>query len=164
MNNNQTLCIIDMQDYFQNSFKCLAGVVDEVKHAIKNNMPILVVEYWERYGDDKKLSPTNKEIRDLIRNYKHKAYVKKTNDGGGYEVREVAEKRKFNTSNMRVVGVNRTFCVYSTVRELLDIAQDKEEAVDIEVVRGATACSYPQQGLHNLKELGVKLVNKRRLK
>lgn len=162
MNNNQTLCVIDMQDYFGNSFKCLAGVLVEVKHAIKNKMPILIVEYWDRDEDHKKLSPTNKEIRDLIKGYKHKAYVQKYNDGGGYEVMEVAKKRKFNTSNMRVVGVNRTFCVYQTVSQLMDIHHDDGKSIDIEVVKGASWCSYPEAGLRNLKDLGVKLVNKRR--
>ena len=168
MNNNQSLAVIDMQDYFRNSRHCLAGVLHEIEHAMREKMPIFIVEYWDRcYQHDgpdyeSRLSDTNQPILDLLKGYRHKVFVKKYNDGGGYEIQEAAIEKNFNISNMRMVGVNRSFCVYRTADQLIDIGMDNGEKAHIEVVRGASWCSYPKSGLENLKDLGVKLVNARR--
>lgn len=168
MNNTQTLAVIDMQDYFGNAQHCLDGVLDEVKHAIKNNMPVMVVEYWDRcYRDSarpRRLSKTNKPIRDLLHGYKHKAYVKKYNDGGGYEIEKVAKKRNFTIENIRLVGVNRSYCVYQTADQIMDINMSNNNGKKgrVEVVKGASWCSYPEGGLDSLKRIGCILVSKHR--
>lgn len=159
MNNNQSLAVIDMQDYFSNSQHCLDGVLHEIRHAMKEKMPIFIVEYW---CDGMKLSDTNRPILELLKGYRHKVFVEKHNDGGGYEMAEVAKEKNFTIENIRMVGVNRSFCVHDTAWQLMDISMDNEQKVHIEVVRGASWCNKPKTGLNNLKNLGVKLVNKRR--
>lgn len=161
MNNNQTLCIVDMQDYFETSKHCLKGVLDEVHHAIATETPIIIVEYWTGWRTPgKKLSKTNKPIRDLVKNYEHKTYVKKCSDGGGEQVFKAAKRKKFPVDNVRMVGVNRSFCVYETAVQLLYIQEQKKIKGEVSVVKGASWCSYPTHSLSKLRNGGVKVVNK----
>lgn len=166
MNNNQSVAVIDMQDYFGNSQHCLDGVLDEIKYAIRHNMPVLIVEYQDRcYRDDEEerlLSKTNKPIRKLLKGYKHTARVKKYNDGGGYELAKVAKKHNYSIENIRLVGVNRSYCVFQTADQLMDIQRKNGQRKHVEVVKGASWCSYPEGGLKSLKHIGCVLVSKRR--
>lgn len=141
------LIVIDMQPYFHETAKvALKETLHQIKLAMRRNDPILIVEYTgcgESYP----------EINKLVKGYDKVAYVKKWRDGGGAEVYEAAHKNGFKLKKARVVGVNRSYCVYSTVKGMMA----NFGKIVIEVVKSATWCSSPENGLEWLKEAGCRL-------
>ena len=99
----------------------------------------------------------------MLKGYKHTARVKKYDDGGGYEIAEVAKKHNYTIENIRLVGVNRSYCILATATQLITINRSNNgHKGNIEVVKGASWCIYPEDGLRSLKRLGCVIVSKRR--
>ena len=92
------------------------------------------------------------EINKAIGRYPKKTSITKKSDGGGWEFLRAAKKKGLPTKEVRVVGVNRGYCVHDTVCDLIDsFAVGK-----IHVVEKATWADYDQAGqlikLKNLSE------------
>lgn len=149
----QTLCVVDMQYDFGTANKCLKEVVREIKRFKKKNLPIIVLEYMDWGGE--KYSDTFEEITSLLEGYTNVEYVGKENDGGGDEFIEAGRRRRFPVCNIRMVGVNRAFCVYSTAKDL-KLRYGKRCKID--VVKKATWCSNPIYGINKLNGLDINLV------
>lgn len=147
-----TLCIVDMQDFFnETAGRCVEGVLKEVELAKARSAAIVVLEYGY-YHNKKKVSPTLKVIRDALKGYRKKRYVVKVNDDGGEELINTLEKNKWSTDKIRFTGVNRSFCVHDTVSHVHTIRGDKTE---IEIAIDATWCEFPVKGRADLRRYGT---------
>lgn len=108
-----TLCVIDMQAQFSasNGAKVQRSCVREIKKAMKDNATIVFVEF-EGYG------PTLPLLTNLVKDAKYKKVhrVLKNTNGGGKEVAEYLRAKHLARSNIRVVGVNTSYCVLATVQ------------------------------------------------
>lgn len=146
---NTPLCIIDMQPFFEKTASiALPGTLREVRSAKQRNAPIILVEYAD-------LGPSYDEILELLDPYPHTIRVTKDNDGGGMEVIETASEHGVNLNQrIRVCGVNRSFCVYSTLHEI----KMQSEHFEVEVPVYASWCSNPDTGIELLGGLGCILV------
>ena len=151
----QTLCVVDMQYVFDaTANQCLDAVVKEVKKFKRKNLPIIVLEYLAWGGE--KYSDTFDEITSLLEGYTNVEYVGKENNGGGDEFIEAGRRRRFPVCNIRMVGVNRAYCVYSTAK---DLKLKYGKRCKIDVVKKATWCeSSPAYGINKLNGLDINLV------
>lgn len=139
------LCIIDMQlDFFETGEPALDKVLHQIKLAKRRKAPIVVVEYDE-------CGSTLGPIRRALKGYPNVASCTKHSDGGGNVVARIMKKNKFG-DRVRLVGVNTSYCVYSTAVEL------KNKLKHIEVSKTATNCYKHKSGLKKLKKAGLKLV------
>lgn len=138
-----TLCIVDMQPYFKASDKVLDPVLREVKRAKKNNSGIVVLEF-SGCGE------TCEQIAHALRNYGRKVYATKAMDDGSKAFLKAAKKVKFPTKNVTVVGVNRGYCVLSTVSGLMH----SKNVHIIKVIMDATWGSNPEIEGMDLTRLG----------
>ncbi len=146
---SSVLLIIDVQDYFKTSSKVIGETIRQVQLAKKQNLPIVVVEYVG-------CGETNNSVLRAIGDYDPKLVVRKTKDGGGKEVLEVCKKNNILPSKFRVVGVNRGYCVYETVNEIITkIGLNK---VDIEISEQGTWCDDPESSLDSLYDLGCHII------
>ena len=143
-----TLCVVDMQPYFsKTALRCLNEVLIEIKKAKRRNAAIVILEYDG-------LGPSYDEIDKLIEGYPHCAITSKSLDGGGEELLNELECYNWPADKVRFVGVNRSYCVRSTVKEFLDLTKKNNVPSQVEIVARATWCEYPSSGLRGLKKLG----------
>lgn len=143
----RTLCIVDMQTEFPTHKPVIKQVLHEIRLAKKRNAAVIVLEY-----DDS--GPTIEPIKKALENYGRVAYVTKMQDGGGEEFFDTAESYGFNYNKVRMVGVNRSYCVFSTAREMVkDNGIDSRIDVDLEIAIDATWCEEPRAGRQELKNL-----------
>lgn len=151
-----TLCVIDMQDWFLQtvSQKPTDNVAREIRQAIKDDAPIVLVEY-RGCGD------TTTQLLDVI---KHagatKVYkVVKARDDGSEEIIECLKKENLPEDHIKVAGVNTDCCVYYTCYGL----QRKRPLSTIEVIADACQSNYlpdgHSSGLNKLKTLGCTITN-----
>lgn len=124
-----TLVVVDMQPGFEAacSFDVLVGVTEQILYAKQQQWPIILLEY-EGCGD------THDALVKLLKNYRHKARIKKCDDDGSLEVVRCIQRRKFPYNRLRICGVNADCCVYVTVEGLLC----RLESSQIELAK--TAC------------------------
>jgi len=141
------LIVIDMQPFFsETADKCLAATLDQIRLAKQRKAPIMIVEY-------RGCGPSYKQLLDAVDGYDKVTFVKKSSDGGGEPVMNAARANGFQLKKVRVVGVNRSWCVFSTVSEMLCIMAD----MIIEIPEKATWCSQPRTGLSWLESLGCRI-------
>lgn len=136
-----TLVVVDMQDAFSASRESsvLKACQREIMAAIRQKYAIIFLEF-EHSGS------THSELTDLVKNY-DKAYFKtKPDNDGSYEVNEVVKQRNL-CHNVRVVGVNTSYCVYDTVEGL------RNYPGKITVVADACNCTYHSFGLQKIGRL-----------
>jgi nicotinamidase-related amidase len=145
------LLIIDVQDYFATAAKVVDETVREVKLAIRRNASIVIAEFVG-------CGQTNRKVREALTGYDKAIYVTKYHDGGGSEVLSACKKNGVSPEKFRVVGVNRSWCVYSTVLELFSLSERKKAPMKIEVSKKGTWCGMPQRGLNDLKKKGCTLI------
>jgi hypothetical protein len=108
-----TLIIIDMQRSFYeaNAMWLIKNLQEEIEKSMKNKEGILFVEY-DGFG------PTHWELTRLVKNYPNHEVVRKQNDNGGKEVLDKLAAYYYNTSTIKVGGVNIDVCVAKTVTSL----------------------------------------------
>lgn len=124
------LCVIDMQPEFVATYTALPGVLCEIRKAMSNNEHIIIVEYQGA-------GLTHESILALIADYNKVLFVTKLWNDGAEEIIKEAKKHKISLRNMKVVGVNLSFCVYETVVGL----SRRFRPPKIEVILSATYCS-----------------------
>ncbi len=162
-----TLCIIDMQDYFiETAHHCVGGVLNEIKYAKKHRHDIVLVEYGDRYhqSDPHPLSKTITPIVNALKRYSKVFNVLKFRDGGGELILEELKTQSRPMDKFRLVGVNRGYCIMETAQELKASTSKYNggKAGIVEVVRGATWCSYPRDSIAQLQQQHISLVNQHR--
>jgi len=117
-----SLVIIDMQPDFDASYSddIRGPVLREIAQAIKNDRPILIVEYDYPYYRNigKKRTRTLWYIQNALRGYHNRHLVLKENDDGSREV-VVKLKELGAGKNVRVFGVNTDCCVAETAENLV---------------------------------------------
>jgi hypothetical protein len=123
-----SLCIIDMQPYFKSSFGCLNSVLREIRLAKKRKAHIVVVEY-----DPHEIGQSHSEIFETIGKYKNISIVEKNQMDGSFEV--TGALSLIRTKKIRMVGVNRCYCVESTAEGLRDFG------FKVDVKDYATSCT-----------------------
>lgn len=129
---NYVLVVVDMQGHFASAKNdyTIRNVITSIKKAKKDNAVIIVLEYFG-------CGPTLSRIKKHLNGYDKVTYAMKSSDGGG---EEVIDKMHFKNidfiQNIRVCGVNISFCVSETVRELVD-----DYGKNVEVIKRACNCS-----------------------
>ena len=129
------LVVIDMQTFFYNRglrnhnvspeqmkkdwIGAVKAIQKEIRQAKKNHDFILIVEcsgfFPGAYGQ------TDGRIRQTIGKYQHVRYVKKDFDDGSAEIEDMLiETQRNSPERFRVCGINRAYCVASTVKGLAD--------------------------------------------
>jgi Isochorismatase family len=151
-----TLCVIDMQDWFQ--VKPNTRVSDnsarEIKNAIQDGASILFVEY-------KDCGPTIEQLTRITQEqHYHNAYrVEKRGDNGSIPIIDKIRANNLHEGHIKVVGVNTDCCVYRTVCGLkFDLPNTLIEVV------GDACDSYwdpgaHQRGLKSIQDLGCQVSN-----
>jgi len=121
------LLIVDMQATFSsaNDETTIKNCIIEIKKAIIEKMPIIVLEYLGH-------SRTLPELRKYLDKYKSTLYVTKRDDDGGKDVIKAAKKKHLKIDTFIVCGVNAACCVAETVRTLT-----REYNKEVKVVKKA---------------------------
>lgn len=137
-----TLVVVDMQEYFSASNKTTVqrSVQREIRQAMRSGAGILYVEF-DGYGS------TKPELTSLTRKNKRASRVTKSRNDGSTNVVEQLRKRRFNTSHLKVTGVNTDYCVFETVQGL----REKLPNSKIEVI--ADACSSNASHKNGLRKI-----------
>lgn len=158
----KTLVIIDMQKQFYAANKKLIikACQREIKRAIKNKEPIIFVEY-------KFHGRTMRELKDLVKDYKHKHTTIKESNSGAYQIHNAIQKHNLH-KNLRICGVNTDACVLDTVEELNGFYCRRnlgwQTAYKITVVADATNAMFYHQYedaiKHFEKKLKLKVIRK----
>lgn len=115
----EALVIIDMQYYFETARheSTIRNCIKQIKKAIKDNIPIIVVEYWV---EDEDLGETLPRLQKYFKDYNLTRIIKKHDDNGGREVNKCLKDNDWNDIDiLRVCGVNINCCVASTVNTLM---------------------------------------------
>lgn len=136
-----TLVVIDMQKDFVscNEPNVIRACQREIKLAIRRKTGIIFLEY-EGYGH------TIPELTNLTTNYDKTYFSSKATNSGSDEVFGIINTRNLY-QNVRVVGVNTSYCVYETVEGL------KDGLGKITVVADACNCHSHRYGLNKIAEL-----------
>jgi hypothetical protein len=128
-----SLLIIDVQDYFSTAAAVVEETVREIKLAKRRGASVVVAEY----GPVSRCGRSNQRVLDELKGYDKAIFVTKTTDGG---------------------GVNRCFCVASTLSQIFDIFRNNSQKVKIEVSEEGTNCDFPSTGINSLVGMGCKII------
>ena len=109
----KTLCVIDMQPGFGNSYGALEGCLKLIDVAKKRRHHIILVEYK---GEGR----TQQEILDKLRRYKNYSVVKKNKNDGSWHIFRHLGKNNIKPREITICGVNTRYCVYETARGLIN--------------------------------------------
>lgn len=142
---DKTLVIIDMQPEFCASKILIENVKNEIKKAIRLQIPVVLVEYGGDEadlfrilrGENPGISQTYPEIKQLLRGYKYFAKTVKKVDDGSKNILESCKRRKFPTDHLLICGINTCACVFVTVKGLLQ----KLPQAKIELVKAGCGCN-----------------------
>lgn len=138
-----TLCVIDMQAQFgaANGAKVQQSCVREIKKAMRDKATIVFVEY-EGYG------PTLPVLTNLVKDAKYKKvhHVLKQSNGGGHQVANYLKTKHLTRSNIRVVGVNTSYCVLATVQGM----NTHLNTSNLHIVADGCSCHYPKSHKYGL--------------
>jgi nicotinamidase-related amidase len=128
-----TRVVIDMQPTFaaSNDPDVIIGVVKEILEAIREDAPILIVQYLGS-------GPTHRGLMNLVKKYKKSVKIYKQDNDGGKEIVRTIRKHRYSEQHLRVCGVNTDCCVLETVRSLLDLLKESK----IEVVKNACGTEH----------------------
>ena len=124
-----TLCIIDMQPFFNSSQAdfVIEGVLNQIRLAKRRDAGVVLVEYVSCGGTDKR-------IKEALKGYKRFYKVRKnSNDGSKVIINAIKCKHSFSKKRIRVCGVNTGYCVYETAAGLAN----KLPGVSIELAEDA---------------------------
>ena len=126
--------------------------IREIKKAIRDKSAILFVEYS---GYSPTIPLLTKIVEDA--NYKRAYHVIKHNNNGGREVTEFLNKHHLPKMNMRIAGVNTSYCVKETVVGIKHYLPNS----NIKVIADACACGWGghKEALRYMKQLsGVNII------
>lgn len=128
---DRTLVIVDMQDYFLNSYngEMVERMCDLITHARVNEWGIILVEFLN-------CGITTKAILDAVSGYEHLETVQKDQDDGGPEVVRCLQRYPKWSLNILVCGVFGNECIPATVAGIFE----NHDLVEIDVV---TDLVYP---------------------
>lgn len=141
--NARTLCIVDVQDYFESSAVRLKQILKEIHLAKRRHAGIVVLEFSG-------CGRSNDQVLRALQNYDRIRYKKKHSDCGSHEFIEIAKSAQFNLNKVRFCGVNRSYCVAETVAGFKGSSPNS----DIEIAIDATWCYSPSSGRVRLKQYG----------
>ena len=141
------LVVIDMQVGFSTAEKVVNNVAQEVELAVKNNRPVVVIEF-ANYGN------TYQRIMKFLEGYDKFAKYTKTWNNGGAQVVEALDELCIEPKKIAYVGINRSYCVYETVEQCIKDLPECEHVV----IKDATWCIQPSYGLDELRRLAVEIV------
>lgn len=128
-----TLCIVDMQPYFNAcDFNTISRVVDLVQRAIQREMNIVVLEY---HG----CGSTSERISYLLRSYPKVATISKSKNDGSVEFIEICDFYGFSMKKIFVCGVFTEYCVAETVRGLRHRLPHSRIAVVLKATNGSSS-------------------------
>jgi nicotinamidase-related amidase len=106
------LIIIDVQAQFDIEETYIQTLTEKIKHAMKNNWYIIIVEL---IGGG---IPTVKEITDLVKKYdKYYFLFKENNDASGV-IYKLLYKLRLYDANFYICGMYTNWCVKETVENL----------------------------------------------
>lgn len=113
-----TLVIIDMQDRFQvnGTMPVSLACQREIKQAIEDGAHILAVEFRD-------CGPTIEAIASLYRDYAKAVTIEKPRNDGAAEIAAICDSRQL-PKDLRITGVNTSYCVYYTVAGLVAKSPD----------------------------------------
>lgn len=107
------LLVVDMQPRFcaADGESVVKAVVRQIRKFRRDDRPIIIVEFPER-------GPTHwRIIRELSRYMKYRMVLKEHKADGSFECLPML--KEFGITDLDVVGVNTTQCVYETVAGLM---------------------------------------------
>jgi nicotinamidase-related amidase len=138
------LIVVDMQSKFEasNNPDTIKNCVKEIKKAVKNNMPIIILEY-DGFG------PTQHALMNSMRNYPKRYWYEKCTDSGADEVHYIVKRFRLS-KNLKVVGVNTDACVRDTIYDLA-CKPKRYRNYKIEVI--SKACNTESGPRYHLKTL-----------
>jgi nicotinamidase-related amidase len=128
------------------------GCISEIKKAIKQNAPIVFVEY-KSYGK------TVEKLTQLVSktNYTNVYTITKMSNNGAREIDKLLREKRLPKNHLRVCGVNTDCCVLETV-DGLDGMYGKRDLL-IEVVSNACGSVFSHEdGVAELSVLSKKVV------
>lgn len=139
---NYTLVIIDMQSIFAaaNDKRVIDNCRQQIKKAIKDNAGIIFVEY---FGGGKTIS----SLKQLVTGYKRTTTTIKRDNNGSTEIHRALKRRRFNSKNIKVCGVNTDYCVLETVEGLSYL----NKIPSIKVISGSCNSFTNTGHVHGLK-------------
>jgi len=142
-----TLVVVDMQDTFKFAKEpaVIKACQREIKLAIRRNYGIIFLEF-EYCGN------TISELKNLVNGYGKAYFAIKSRDDGSREAIELINQHNLY-HNIRIVGVNTSYCVYETVEGLTNYHGK------ITVVADACNCHSHMFGINKLASLKIKIIN-----
>lgn len=131
---NKTLVIIDMQESFlmgefPNTIKSCRR---EIRKAIRNNDYIVLVEY-----DDE--GPTIPILTKELEGYDRCITCHKDQDSAAKSIQMACTRAGYPLNDIRICGVNASYCVYETVEGLCNARNLKGSTIT--VIANAVNCS-----------------------
>jgi nicotinamidase-related amidase len=131
---DKTLVIVDMQDGFPSAHKkeVQEECIQLVKYFIRNNLPIIVLEYEGAY-----YGKTFECISKLYKRYPYVKILKKRKDNGSDQVHRFMRREHWGITKrdeIVICGVNIGACVYETTWGLL------KKGYNVKVVKKACNC------------------------
>jgi hypothetical protein len=103
-----TVVVIDLQPHFTKNLKLLNNAAKELKTAMQQQYPILLLEYFGR-------GETHQFLLETIKDYKKVYITTKRREDGSKEIRWICNKFFLPTDHFIVFGVYSDGCVLSTV-------------------------------------------------
>lgn len=149
------LVIIDMQAYFLSALDkdTIKACRREIRFAIKNECPIIFVEYSGN-------GETIYALKDLVNDYKKVSFIEKCDNDGSHEIAQEIRAIRSNSLKLRVCGVNVDCCVFDTVLGLRE-----SFGKEIEIVADATNASSGKNEVmktcRTLRRHGMRIVRRK---
>jgi nicotinamidase-related amidase len=148
-----SLIIVDMQKEFHASRfnRVQRNIRTEIRKAIKDEAPILFVEYDCYKPTIPSLTKPVKEV-----SYKKAFHVRKARNDGSQEIDKALRKNKLPRKYLRIMGINTDCCVLETIEGLDGIFQKNYR---IEVVADACDSEFShEEGLSDLRKISSNVV------
>jgi nicotinamidase-related amidase len=142
-----TLVVVDMQRTFKTTenLNVIRACQREIRLAIRRNYGIIFLEF-DGCGE------TICELKDLISRYDKAYFTTKHGNDGSVEIAKLICGHNLY-HNVRITGVNTSYCIYETVEGL------KNYPGKITVVADACNCTSHPFGLKKLAGLKIKITN-----
>jgi nicotinamidase-related amidase len=140
--NGSAVAVIDMQPWFldnryyddkpyRHKEKLIANCLQVVRWGMKNNLPVVLVEYGDDTGLVGWVKKTHCDISYELKKYPKVSRIIKWQDGGGKELIKTLPDIK----NFFLCGVNASYCVAATSSDLIANKRNafviSEAAIDV---------------------------------
>jgi nicotinamidase-related amidase len=125
-----TLCIVDVQPYFEAADHVIKSVVNQIHAHRRLGSQIILVEF-----DPANLGHSAEEVLVALSDYGKAHRVTKYGDDGSFVVLRLAEEKKISLKHVNICGVNTCCCVRETGVGLV------EEGSNVTLIKEASWCS-----------------------